>query len=285
MAPGHYVWMIAGCKNCGLVFCNPPLSQNEADALYAPAGEWADAKSVDAKTQAEREQRPLKPKHAKIVNLLHHMSKAAPGIVLDFGCGPGHILRGFKEREWTTYGIDPVSADLLADSGHIMLREMPPTPMFDVIVMNHVLEHLPDPLDTLQWAQRCINIGGLLYIGTPTLDRLRQHGKERYCINRKWHLCAFTLQSMQSLLARAGFRVVKRLRPDVPQRMAMIAVEDNAFPIIKRPLQNAARQLRGGVPLPVRLQAQIANLRMIYKRPIKRRLARWRDYLVGSSEQ
>ena len=296
LAPGKHVWFISGCEACGLVFANPPPPQEVIDGHYVEDGDWA-AQKLKPSSWVKRQQRPLKARHLAIVDILDRVTKSDQSRrVLDFGCGPGQVLRGLKEQGWETYGIDPMSAHLLGEYGHTMLDEMPAVPMFDAIVMNHVLEHLQDPLGVLSQAGACIRSGGHIYVGTPTLDRLHEHGKHAYCINRKFHLSAFTKRSMTSLLAKAGFQVIDVCDSGAPQRIALLARQSDATDSVQLPLQDAERELCSGKLLPIRFAAGAANLEAAYGRAVRKtiktynRRARklphriWKKWRRGSSQ-
>ena len=68
--------------------------------------------------------------------------------------GPGRGLRKSQRSGWQTYGIDPATAPMLAGEGHTMLDAMPDEPTFELIIMKHVLEHVPNPLAILRQARR-----------------------------------------------------------------------------------------------------------------------------------
>ena len=276
----RYTWFISGCQACGLVFTNPPPSQQEIDSYYVGDGEWA-AEKLRPKNWAESQTRPLKPSQLSIVNTIDQaVPKTGTRRVLDFGCGRGHVLRGLKERGWETSGIDPMTAHLLQSYGHTMLETMPDEPMFDAAVMNHVLEHCVDPLEVLRGASRCLKPSGYIYVGTPTLDRLQEHGKDTYCINHKFHLSAFTQQSMTNLLALAGFRIVGVCPTGLSQRLALLAQRDDTARTLMAPLQDAQRELQAhradkmplGNLLPIRIHAFLGNITMLARQTARRLL-------------
>src|SRR5207237_6502388 len=51
----------------------------------------------------------------------------------------------------------------------------------DVVIINHVIEHVLDPEDTLRKAYRLLSDGGILYGRTPKLD-----GVDRRLFGRYW---------------------------------------------------------------------------------------------------
>jgi len=80
------------------------------------------------------------------------------GRILDVGCGDGSFLLSFSERGWDTYGVD-VSKDacnlaIKRLRRNIFNSELSnccfPSNYFDVIILNHALEHLSNPNETLK---------------------------------------------------------------------------------------------------------------------------------------
>ena len=98
----------------------------------------------------------------------------APGRMLDVGCGSGELLERFAERGWEPYGIDPgeAAASSAARRGARVhrgsLRDQPWQPQsFRLIVFQHSLEHIVDPLDALRRARTLLEPGGRLVVAVP----------------------------------------------------------------------------------------------------------------------
>jgi SAM-dependent methyltransferase len=83
-----------------------------------------------------------------------------------------------------------------------------PDAHFDVILMSHVIEHLPDPLDELIECRRILKPSGSIVIATPNA-----RGLGHLAVGRHWlgldpprHLQIFTAKALTRLLAMSGFR-------------------------------------------------------------------------------
>jgi SAM-dependent methyltransferase len=134
------------------------------------------------------------------------MSPPPGAKVLDFGCGMGKLLDALQARGWETWGIEPALEQPFRR--HRRLDVVPDEPTFDLIVANHVLEHVPDPLRLLRQFARAARPGGYLFVGVPRFDTLPVHRDYKYVINGRAHVMAFTWPCLQGLLARAGWAPV-----------------------------------------------------------------------------
>lgn len=145
-----------------------------------------------------------------------------PGRVLDVGFGDGSFLRNAEQIGWEAIGIDTdpevvKSAHASCLNVHLTSLEefLQPDCSFDVITMNHVIEHVHDPQTVLNTCHRLLRPGGTLWLETPNSDSLgHQFFKKNWRgLEAPRHLVVFNRKSLQSLLCSAGFRQVR----DVPQ--------------------------------------------------------------------
>ena len=108
---------------------------------------------------------------------------------------------------------DPEAAIVARQSGlpvtHAVLEETTfPDETFDAITLHHVVEHLHDPVDTLQICQKILRPGGLISVITPNF---RSRGsvifkRNWYPLQPPFHLVIFTENSLRGALERAGFQ-------------------------------------------------------------------------------
>ncbi len=99
---------------------------------------------------------------------------AAPGRLLDVGCGRGDLLAHHRALGWEVFGVDPAASAVAAAARrglhvhHGTLADHPwPAESFDLIAFSHSLEHIPDPLDALRTARALLAPGGRIAIALP----------------------------------------------------------------------------------------------------------------------
>ena len=91
------------------------------------------------------------------------------GLLLDVGCGNGAFLRLAQEMGWQVEGVDfdpeavqqARNAGFCATTGGVEGLNAEEK-RYDVITMSHVIEHVPDPNDTLVRLYRLLKPGGML---------------------------------------------------------------------------------------------------------------------------
>lgn len=156
------------------------------------------------------------------------------GRLLDIGCGNGNILRSFAAQYpgWQLAGVDGSGRwrdTLLAIPGvtqfHASLEALGEQ-QFDLIIMSHVLEHIPDPVTYLRRLRQYLAPGGMLFIAVPDI---RQNPIDLFVLDHCTHFDEVTLSQV---FAAAGC-AVHSLRSDVLGRELVL---------LSRPDQPAAYQ-------------------------------------------
>lgn len=134
--------------------------------------------------------------------------------LLEVGCGNGARLLALKEHGWEVEGQDASAravevarkhAQVPVHPGPIETLRLPPD-SFDAIVMNHVIEHVYDPVAVLRHVSAMLRPGGILVSihpnGSSSMHQLM--GRHWVGLDAPRHLHAFTLSSMRLALQKAG---------------------------------------------------------------------------------
>jgi len=186
---GRAVAFLTGCGSCGLLFANPLPTREQLQSYYAEEGPWAAMRKerMDRLATAHARQPPLRKPRPKAVipararALFNALAPYAPvyappqhAKVLDFGCGDGKHLDRLQDHGWETYGIEP-STDV-PFLRHRRLASPPADGTFDLVFLNHVLEHVIDPADLLRQLAGSLREGGVLFVSVPILQALSLRG-------------------------------------------------------------------------------------------------------------
>jgi 2-polyprenyl-3-methyl-5-hydroxy-6-metoxy-1,4-benzoquinol methylase len=134
--------------------------------------------------------------------LVRRFAPPGDGRLLEMGCGLGHLL-GLLQDDFQAVGIDLIDYSIeqtrhnapRADAYQLDVSDIadefqPGT--FSVVVALHLVEHLPDPEQTIRDVNRLLQPGGVFLYATPqptyTLRRFKDHrtdaiGKDQTHIN------------------------------------------------------------------------------------------------------
>jgi 2-polyprenyl-3-methyl-5-hydroxy-6-metoxy-1,4-benzoquinol methylase len=140
------------------------------------------------------------------------------GVILDVGCGGGAFLDTMKQLGWTTHGCDavPAACEVASRKGHAVrlgnAEDLDyPDASFDVVYVNHVLEHTASPRRALAGMWRVLRPGGQLVLGVPNYGGLQMRTLGRYstALDLPRHLYQFERRTIGRYLAEAGFHDVR----------------------------------------------------------------------------
>ncbi|WP_373693518.1 class I SAM-dependent methyltransferase [[Mycobacterium] burgundiense] len=133
--------------------------------------------------------------------------------ILDVGCGGGELLDRLRRVGFTQLtGADPyLPADGATPGGTPLLkRELAEvTGEFDVIMFNHSLEHMLDPIAALQLARERLAAGGrcLARVPTTSSEAWEVYGADWVQIDAPRHVFVPSRHGMSVAAEQAGLRV------------------------------------------------------------------------------
>lgn len=201
---------VATCDRCGSGRTVPVPSSPELEAFYANEYKY-DAHVLIAAEKRWRAGRILDdalPEGAKRV--------------LDIGCMYGYLLEEARERGVEAVGVELSTgpAEAAAAKGfrvhHGMIEEFAAneTEKYDLVVAQHVLEHIEAPEAFLRRVRELLAPGGKLCIVVPNYD-----SKVRKTFKHSWgwyqlpvHLHHFGHRGLETLFTRTGFGVVRHVQ-------------------------------------------------------------------------
>jgi SAM-dependent methyltransferase len=207
--PAGASWMHAHlrCTRCGLIYVADLPTRHNLEAAYQRVHE------ADYQVDHKADWRPwVRHKHAT----LDALGLEAPGVAdraLELGCGEGRMLVVLDERGWRCQGIEPnpvfaAEARALGLSRGAPLNERPfdiaeaslegvalDDEACDLVVMNHLIEHLRRPLAALDRVRGCLRPGGQLIVETPLSPDFENID----------HLFCFSAAALEQALMRSGF--------------------------------------------------------------------------------
>jgi SAM-dependent methyltransferase len=145
------------------------------------------------------------------------------GRLLEIGSGLGHLV-GQLEDAFETYGID-LNHWAVKESKSVTQRTTLQTASaqeipfadraFDVVIIKHIVEHLPDPQKAILEIGRVTAPGGILILATPNLDSLLKPWKGKNWIGYQdpTHISLNSPSVWLDWIERSGF-TLKRVFAD-----------------------------------------------------------------------
>jgi 2-polyprenyl-3-methyl-5-hydroxy-6-metoxy-1,4-benzoquinol methylase len=141
-----------------------------------------------------------------------------PGKLLDVGCGDGGFLNRMRQRGWSVSGVDfdkQAIASAKANYGLEVHHGDIKSPgfqecTFDAITMNHVIEHVPAPVEVFVEARKLLKLGGRLVLATPNTASMGHSFFGQYWrgLEPPRHLHLFSRRTLAECSRRAQLDVV-----------------------------------------------------------------------------
>ncbi|UKL13131.1 class I SAM-dependent methyltransferase [Dissulfurimicrobium hydrothermale] len=224
-------WDLKICKNpdCGLVWLDPRPTEKVIGKVYAKYYTHDLKGDKDSREGVSQylvrkcikffysiiKQAALIKKGRKRIDVMY-LDDIKPGRLLEIGCGNGDRLIKIRRLGWGVEGqeIDPVAVStcLRKHPGLEVslggLRDLSyPDGAFDAIIMNHVIEHLHDPMSLLKECLRILKKGGALVLATPNINSFgHRYFKSAWRgLEPPRHLYIFSTNTLKKLAENAGF--------------------------------------------------------------------------------
>lgn len=193
------------CKRCYGAFISPMPSEFELNEYNS---------SYFAKAHGRKTAPPQKSyffrgiAKLRLAHMLHKDRNLFMGqeSVLEVGPGEGYlgqvILERWRQIQYFGIETDTGCHDALKKKGIRVLAQKDALPPSDILILSHVLEHVPRPLDFLCRLAASLKRKGLLFIEVPCQDHLHKPLDEP-------HLLFFDKPSMMFLLKKLGFHEIR----------------------------------------------------------------------------
>lgn len=238
----HGRFRLVACSACGLAFLNPQPEPADLQRYY-PDCYHAFHLAEDGGVRGRLKEAILRPGLRPPAALRwaawlwrHHARtypfELPPGRILDVGCGAGAFLLHMRGLGWEVAGIEPsakaceaarargleVQASTVEDAAL-------PDAGFDVVRMNHALEHLGSPRESLARLRRTLRPGGVLIAAVPDFGgwQGRQFKGSWTSCQIPTHLYHFSERTLRGMLDRAGFGGVT-IEPFSSPSLALISL-------------------------------------------------------------
>jgi len=212
---------IVRCRRCDLIYPNPFPQPVDPDAVYTNPEEYFGRHDQDARVE----------EYSVLARTLQSRTGKQTPRVLDIGSGRGDFIHAARQVgldsvvgvEFAEAMVDHAREQFDVDLFHGTLEDFAGAwdgRPFDAVVLNAILEHVPDPDRFVELVAQVTFPGSLLYLDIPHephlaarllnfLNRLRRRD-EVFNIAPTWppfHVYGFNRTALETLLNKHGFRV------------------------------------------------------------------------------
>ncbi len=273
-------WSYSKCRACESLFLNPRPKPDTIGRAYlgdyythaAPQNEdaWPESRGAALRERLLKgyinkrfgyQMQPASSVGSYVIPVLpgargmgssHVRDMPAPppgGRLLDVGCGNGGFLVRMRAAGWDVAGIEPDPAALeYARAAGLDVKPGPeiaeafPGQRFHAITLNHVVEHLHDPLAVLADCAAALEPGGSLWAAVPSgaAEGIERFGAHWYPFDPPRHLVLFTPGALRAAFEKAGLTAVTSPPPTLLAtrwtfRASRAFEQGDAAPLTARP--------------------------------------------------
>lgn len=242
-------WGLLRCGDCGLLWLSPRPLPSERGGLYS---EYYTHGELSAQPRIRRLRREIRwavlsagfgyanlRLGTPVSRLGGHLLKVLPAVkkkvqrevlyldgrhrgrLLDVGCGDGSFLLSMRDLGWDVYGVepDPKAAQVARNKCRCEVEDVElhharfPDGFFDAITLNHVIEHVPDPVSVLTRCRRLLRKDGILVVATPNGNSLGHR-----LLKAAWreldpprHFFVFNGETLRRCLSLAAFKIEREV--------------------------------------------------------------------------
>lgn len=137
--------------------------------------------------------------------------------ILDIGCGRAHLLSALAQQGCECHGVERQDFPFIPAQPGIhfyrdALENVPLAPAsFDAIVLWHVLEHVRNPVETLEIAAKLLCPGGVLALAVPNFGswQAQLFKSAWFHLDLPRHTHHFSQSTLQPLLNQHHFKIIK----------------------------------------------------------------------------
>lgn len=196
------------CTNCGLIQSNPRMTKAQSRNFYS-SDLYRRCYEGDDYIRVFEDRKYADKAVIHIFEAVAKARKITPGTtVVELGAGGGWNLLPFMKAGAIVRGLE--YSPSLVELGRKHVIDMVQgdvsriTGIYDVVILNHVLEHLPDPVGSLKDIAKHMHDGSIMYIGVPNImnfSMLQLQGAHTYY---------FTPWTLEYFCSKGGLRLIMK---------------------------------------------------------------------------
>ncbi len=201
--------VLFSCGNCGHIFYKNIPSTDLLCKMYASVKR--------SKSSPNPARFPSNEMLNEMMRLYKIMGKDRPTL-LDYGSGYGRWSEAASKVGFQVISFEPHMNRSTTSCNYEILHDESQLDglKFDVIWLEQVLEHIPEPLYTMQAIKKYMHAASVLRLSVPNIFRVKEktniwdewpyNGKSSHILAPYQHLHGFSHSSLNKLVIKAGFK-------------------------------------------------------------------------------
>jgi SAM-dependent methyltransferase len=269
------VWKLDRCvrPTCGIVWLNPRPVESEIAGLYDSYYTHSENDRPGRFTRKNPVRHLLPTPWAALAierrqRVVPSWIEDAPGLALDVGCGSGAALLSLSRQGWKVkgYELDVIAAQkaraLVGCEIVVGDFALVPDSAFNLVVVSHVLEHVPNPVAFLKECANKLLPGGILLVHTPNIDSFsaKAFGNRWRGLEPPRHLVLFSPKSISLIFREVGLddvRLATNSTLDAQLSLASLFSDESNWP---KGLKHFSKPLKALTVVLTQLIVDVVNL-------------------------
>jgi 2-polyprenyl-3-methyl-5-hydroxy-6-metoxy-1,4-benzoquinol methylase len=203
------------CQSCGLMRSDPYYNSDTLSGFYKDEYRGIYNGNIYPSDNFFKEQVVFGGDIYKFITKEYFKSDINNKKIFEIGCGAGGILKYLSDKGNRVYGCDfgedYIKFGVNKGLKNIVTGDIDALFKFgkaDVIILNHVLEHFPDPVKQLNKIKNLLREDGILYVAVPGVYQIHDNYTELALFLQNAHVFHYTLKTLTAVLNRAGYYYV-----------------------------------------------------------------------------
>lgn len=208
---------IVQCNTCHFVFTNPRPAVNEIGKYYTAPTYMSHQSHSKGLVQSIYRYARNYMKGKKLTLIQNSIGKKVDFSLLDFGCGTGDFLAYVKSKKITAVGVEPdeqartVAKDVNnVDTYSIEQSKNIEHNKYDAITLWHVLEHIHDLHQQINYFNNWLKPKGKLFIAVPNIESYDAafYGKYWDALDVPRHIYHFSPTNIKQIVEQHNFTLI-----------------------------------------------------------------------------